>query len=158
MDPATAENLANYTFTARGRARTNIELSSAVYDPATRTVRLTASQPFMQTEFRQLEVRVKGKAGGVTDIAGNLLDGIGRGARAATPSRASASSPARRSRHRPRRRPGTLTIDNGGRLDGIMPLQGQAVAAHAVLDPRPDRAAQHLSGTVTRARRATASS
>ena len=97
MNPDTAQNIANYTLMARGRTRTSIPLTSAVYDPASRTVRLTASQTFMQTEFRQVELRVKGKAGGVTDVAGNLLDGTGRGARAATTSRGSTSSPARRS-------------------------------------------------------------
>jgi hypothetical protein len=154
MDPTSAQNLANYAFAARGgRARMNIELGSAVYDPATRTVQLTASQPFMQTEFKQLEVRVKGKAGGVTDVAGNRLDGVGRG-RGGTDAVSrfavfSGTTVDVIDRDGDR---GTLTIDNGGRLDGIMPLKGRRKQRTQfwIVDPIPLRST--LSGTVTRSR------
>ena len=76
MDPATAVNLANYRLTAIRRNGTAVlkQFTAAVYDPVGRKVTLTLD-PFEQTRFFRMGLRVKGSAGGVTDLAGNLLDG-----------------------------------------------------------------------------------
>jgi hypothetical protein len=73
----TAQNLANYKLVGRGApgGKQTIQFTSAVYDAATRTVRLTAATPFRQAQFDRLEFEVRGKKGGVKDFAGNLLDG-----------------------------------------------------------------------------------
>jgi Domain of unknown function (DUF4394)/Calx-beta domain len=76
MDPVTVVNLANYRFSA---IRQNLvgelkPFTAAVYDPVDRKVTLSLA-PFVQTGFRRLGLRIKGGTGGVTDLAGNLLDG-----------------------------------------------------------------------------------
>lgn len=76
LNPASATDLANYKLTVvpkRGRSQVKM-FTSAIYDPANRRVTLGLA-PFMQTEFKTMALRVNGKAGGVTDLAGNLLDG-----------------------------------------------------------------------------------
>lgn len=149
----TAQNVANYSFAAKGKGKaTAIALSSAVYDAGTRTVRLTATQAFMQTNFKQLEVRVKGKGGGVTDVAGNALDGTGKGKagsdavfRFGVFSGTSVTLTDRDGDI------GTLSIANGGRLDGIVPLKSKMRTQRTqfwILDPIALRSI--LTGAVQR--------
>jgi hypothetical protein len=152
MNESTVENLANYTFTARGRGRITIALTSANYDPATRTVVLAASQTFAQTEFKTLEFKVKGKSGGVQDMAGNRLDGTGRGrpgsdsiSRFAVFSGTTITLTDRDGDQ------GTLTLANGGRLDGIVPVKNKNRGQRTqfwILDPVPLRST--LTGSVTK--------
>ncbi len=76
MDPVTVVNLANYKLSAFDSTgnRTNMAFTSAVYDPVGRKVTLGLA-PFGQTAFTRMGLRVRGRTGGVTDLAGNLLDG-----------------------------------------------------------------------------------
>ncbi len=86
LDPATAGNPANYQLSTAGRDRQFgtpddqlVPLSSAIYDPATRTVTLTPQQRFLylfQTYLLQVNSTTPG---GVTDLSGNLIDGNGDG-------------------------------------------------------------------------------
>jgi hypothetical protein len=152
LDPARAQDLSNYSIVGIGprNRRTRIDLASAAYDPVGRTVTLTAVAPFRQTRFRRLEFRVGGRRrSGITDLAGNLLDGNGD------------------------RRPGgdallrfelfsgpnvtftdrdgdvaTIGIANGGSLDGIRPLRAPRAqnVQFWILDPIALRST--LSGTV----------
>ena len=85
MIPSGAENVANYRIIAAcadGRfgpndART-IRIKSAVYNPATDTVTLT---PVHRLNWhRRYEIKVNGSSPtGLTDLFGNLLDGVGNG-------------------------------------------------------------------------------
>jgi hypothetical protein len=133
----------------RRERRQRIALGSAVYDPVTRTVTLTAREPFGQTQFTRLQINVRGNRGGLTDLRGNLLDG------------------------EPDGEPGgdavfwfrvfsgtsvtftdldgdqvTLTITGGGRLDGIVPIRTQRrqLTQFWILDPIALRST--LNGTV----------
>jgi hypothetical protein len=81
LNAATAEDLSNYHITAPGRDgrfgthddRT-VAITSAVYDPAQHTVTLTTLQRLSWTN--RYEIWVNGSSpAGVTDLAGNLLDG-----------------------------------------------------------------------------------
>ncbi len=89
LDPATAQDVKNFRVGARTDRRQRFEIDtsdrqsrrglvrfeSAVYDPATFTVTLTARDPFNITR-RFRAIRVLGRDGqGVRDVAGNLLDG-----------------------------------------------------------------------------------
>ncbi len=57
-----AQNLRNYSFFAfAGGRRQRIAFGSAVYDAVTRTVTLTAREPFGQTQFTRLEIIVRGE-------------------------------------------------------------------------------------------------
>jgi hypothetical protein len=155
VNPESAQNLANYTFTAIGKKKSPIALASATYDPATRTVKLAATQPFMQTNFKQLEVRVKGKAGGVTDVAGNLIDGDANGRAGGDAGQRfavfSGTTITLTDRDGDR---ATLTLANGGRLDGIAPVKSRNRGQRTqfwIVDPIPLRST--LSGTVTKSTR-----
>jgi hypothetical protein len=150
MDEASAENVANYTFMAVGKKKAAIALSSATYDPATRTVTVAATTPFMQTDFKGLEVKIKGKAGGLTDAAGNLLDGTGRGRPGSDASFKfgvfSGTSINLTDRDGDQ---ATLTLANGGRLDGIVPLKSKTRTQRTqfwILDPIALRST--ISGSV----------
>jgi hypothetical protein len=152
LDAARAQNVANYSLFGigpRGR-RTPIALGSAVYDPVARTVTLTAGAPFMQTQFRQLMLRVNGRRNGVTDLAGNRLNARNRrpgGDSVFQFAVFSGTSLTFTDRDGDR---ATITIANGGRLDGIRPLRGPATqnTQFWILDPIALRST--LSGTVQR--------
>ncbi len=76
MDPISVVNLANYKLTAfkANGGKKVMPFTSAVYDPVGRKVTLSVAA-FGQTAFTRIGLRVKGGAGGVADLAGNLLDG-----------------------------------------------------------------------------------
>jgi hypothetical protein len=149
MDPTSAQNLANYSFTAKAKKKTPITLSSAVYDPVNRTVTLTAGQGFMQTQFKTLEVRVNGN--GITDAAGNRLDARnnGRGGGTASFKFQVFSGTTVNFTDRDGDK-ATLSIANGGQIDGIMPVKAPRTQKTQfwILDPIALRST--LSGTVTK--------
>jgi hypothetical protein len=157
LDPARAQNVGNYSIFgigARGR-RTQIALSSATYDPVRREVTLTATQPFMQTQFRQLLIRASGRRRtGIADLAGNLLDGNNdrRPGGDAMFRFQVISGPTVTITDRDGDR-GTITIANGGSLDAIMPMRGPRTqdSQFWVLDPIALQSV--VSGTVTRGTR-----
>ena len=82
MDPASVVNLSNYRFSAIRPNGTGVlkTFTTAVYDPVGRKVTLGLA-PFAQTAFTRLGLRIRGGAGGVADLAGNLLDGDRNGRR-----------------------------------------------------------------------------
>jgi uncharacterized protein DUF4394/Calx-beta domain-containing protein len=160
LRPASAQNLRNYSFFAfgAGRRRQRIALGSAVYDPVTRAVTLTVREPFRQTQFTHLQIVVRGKKGGVTDLRRNLLDG--------EPD----SEPGGDAVFRFRVFSGTavsfrdldgdlatLVLTGGGRLDGIVPIRAPRVISVSNFPPRqltqfwildPIALKSTLSGTV----------
>ncbi len=85
LDPSRAQDLSNYTLVAPGhdgrfgtRDDQVIRVNSATYDPNTRTVTLSPSRHL--NWYRRYRITVKGTgAAGLTDLAGNLLDGNGDG-------------------------------------------------------------------------------
>jgi uncharacterized repeat protein (TIGR01451 family) len=89
LDPATATNLAFYRVIAAGKDNLLgtaddqvIALHSATYDPDARTVTLTPSTPLEQNTVFQVTVNraeATQNAPGVTDLAGNAIDGDGDG-------------------------------------------------------------------------------
>lgn len=87
MDKASVENLSNFSYSVQGPGRdgryntiddTLYYFTGAVYDEATRTVRLTLATPLHLGQFYQLTINqvtlAPGATGGVRDIQGNLLD------------------------------------------------------------------------------------
>lgn len=145
-----AQNLRNYSFFAfAGGRRQRIALGSAVYDPITRTVTLTAREPFGQTQFTRLQINVRGTRGGLTDLRGNLLDGEPDGepgGDAVFRFRVfSGTSVTFTDRDGDR---ATLTLTGGGRLDGIVPIRTprRQLTQFWILDPIALRST--LSGTV----------
>jgi hypothetical protein len=155
LGPARAQDVANDALLGIGRGgrRTRIALGSAGYDPVARTVTRAAGAPFMQTQFRQLMLRVDGRRSGVTDLAGNRP-----GARDRRPGGDavfrftvfSGTTVTFQDRDGDR---ATLAIADGGRLDGIRPLRGPApqTTQFWILDPIAPRST--LSGTVRRSPR-----
>jgi len=85
LDPSHAQDLSNYTLVAPGhdgrfgtRDDQVIRINSATYNPTTRTVTLTPSRHL--NWYRRYRITVNGTgAAGLTDLAGNLLDGNGDG-------------------------------------------------------------------------------
>jgi hypothetical protein len=85
LNPATVSNLANYRIAAPGtdgrfgtRDDRSVPIQSAVYDPTMSTVILTAARRL--NLHRRYQLVVKGSTpSGVSDLAGNLLDGAGNG-------------------------------------------------------------------------------
>jgi Calx-beta domain len=76
MNPASVVDLGNYklkVFASDGTSQVML-FDGAIYDPVGRTVTLSLD-PFMQTDFDKMAIRVNAKHGGVTDLAGNRLDG-----------------------------------------------------------------------------------
>ena len=81
LDPSRVQDLSNYILLAPGydgRFGTHddrvIRINSAKYDPNTRTVTLSPSRHL--NWYRRYRITVKGtRAAGLTDMAGNLLDG-----------------------------------------------------------------------------------
>jgi hypothetical protein len=86
LDPATAEDVANYQIVTidgpgRGGARAGhrTAVSQAVYDPGTQTVTLYPAERLDVHNFYRLTVVGTGQSG-VSDLSGRLLDGLGNGA------------------------------------------------------------------------------
>ena len=79
LDPATAQDTANYAFGgSRGSGRNGhkIRLAAASYNADANVVTLTMNTPFALTRFKRLKVIIAAeRPGGVADPAGNLLDG-----------------------------------------------------------------------------------
>jgi len=126
LDPATAENIENYTLIGvprRGR-KESVAVTSAIYDPVGRTVTLQVPA-FEQTDFKKTAVRINGKAGGVTDLEGNLLDGnrdSRAGGNAVQMFRIfSGETVTVRDKDGDKL---TITVANGGRVDGVLPVGG----------------------------------
>jgi hypothetical protein len=126
LDPVSAVNLENYTlFAAPRKGRTQkVAFTSATYDPVGRTVTLKAP-PFEQTDFKQSAVRVNGKADGVTDLAGNLLDGNRDGRPGGNAMQMfsifTGETVTVRDKDGDKL---TLTLANGGHIDGVLPKGG----------------------------------
>ena len=94
LDPAAAQNVDAYSVskktkgddssfagidTGSGGDRRRVEFASAAYDPATRTVTLTAAEPFdLGRKFRRLRVSGSG-ANAVRAVTGAPIDGDGNG-------------------------------------------------------------------------------
>jgi virginiamycin B lyase len=74
LDPATAQDLANYELVGLGRPRHAIGIAAAVYDATTRTVTIS---PLHRLNFHhRFRLTVIGTPpSGVRDLFGNLLDG-----------------------------------------------------------------------------------
>jgi hypothetical protein len=78
LNPASAQNIANYVLTTDPggqKAADRIALSAAVYNAAAETVTLTFEQPFVLDRALQLTIR----AGGLRDTLGRPIDGNGDG-------------------------------------------------------------------------------
>lgn len=149
MNPARVQDVRNYSLFGigtRGRS-TRISLASAVYDPVDRSVLLTAGEPFVQTQFKQLQFRFAGgRARGITDVSGNPL----RGPTVFQFAVFSGKTVTFTDRDGDR---ATITIANGGSIDGIRPLGGvrSQNTQFWILDPIALRSI--LSGTVAKGRR-----
>jgi len=78
LDPARAQDPANYEIVALGGSRHTIRIKTAVYDSATRTVTLSPVHRLNLHHRFRLTVVGTGP-GGVTDSSGNLLDGLKNG-------------------------------------------------------------------------------
>jgi uncharacterized repeat protein (TIGR01451 family) len=74
LDPARAQNPDNYQIVALGGAPRGIRITSATYNPSTRTVTLRPAHRLNLHRLFRLTVVGTG-AGGVTDVSGNRLDG-----------------------------------------------------------------------------------
>ena len=166
LNPTQARDIRNYaligvkgtnlkvTGAKARRNQTPIALGSAVYDPIERTVTLTASQPFMQTQFQQLLFKVNGqRQHGVRDLAGNLLNTRNRRGGGDSQFQFAVFSGTTVSFTDRDGDVATLNIANGGSLDGIRPLKGPATqnTQFWILDPIALRST--LSGSVQRGTR-----
>jgi hypothetical protein len=132
MDVTTVRAANNYqlvVFPRTGKPQIKT-FTSAVYDPVERSVTLTLA-PFTQTEFKKMALRINGKPAnatrpsGVTDVAGNLLDGDGN--RRAGGSAAQFFKVFSGTTVNFKDRDGdrlSLELVGGGHLDGIIPLGG----------------------------------
>jgi virginiamycin B lyase len=78
LDPARAQNPANYEIVALDGPRRSIRVRKAVYDAATRTVTLNPEHRLNLHHRFRLTVVGTGQSG-VADISGNLLDGQDNG-------------------------------------------------------------------------------
>lgn len=155
LNEASAENLANYTLIAvprRGRTQ-RVAFTSAIYDPVGRTVTL-GLPAFEQTDFKKTAVRVIGKLGGVTDLAGNLLDGNRNGRPGGNAMQLfrifSGETVTVRDKDGDKL---TLTLANGGHIDGVLPLGGPQTQEIQFWIVDPISLVSVASGSVTRSRR-----
>lgn len=156
MDRASVRNVHNYGFVGirpSGR-RVAIPLRSASYDRTKRVVRVRTQDPFMQTQFRRIEIRFNGHSGGLIDTRGRLLDGDrnGRAGGDAT-FRFRLFSGTTVTFTEADGDQATISIVGGGRLDGIQP-SGGPTTQHTqfwILDPIPLRST--LMGSVMRSPR-----
>jgi uncharacterized repeat protein (TIGR01451 family) len=81
LDPASANNPANYRIYALGKndklaisKGRELAIASAIYDPVTRSVKITPKKPLAIGFYYQVVANGPG-APGITDLAGNVLDG-----------------------------------------------------------------------------------
>jgi len=123
LEPGRAQKVGNYSLVGIGSGgqRTPIALGSAAYDPARRTVTVTAVQPFMQTQFQQIEFQINGRRNGVTDLAGNRLNRTRRSPGSNAVLRFDIFSGTTVTFVDRDGDEASLSIANGGRLDGIRP-------------------------------------
>ena len=149
MDPATVQDVNNYELTGypqHGRRQT-LTFTSAVYDPVDRKVTLKLT-PFTQTEFKKMALRVESGRGGVTDLAGNRLDGDRNGKRghdavqifavfSGTTIKFTDRDGDRVTLELTRNDGKPVTLADGGRLDGVIPVGGPATQQTQfwILDP-----------------------
>lgn len=144
MDPASAGNVANYTFSTRAKKKTALTITSAVYDPVTRSTTLSVA-PFAQTQFKSIEIGLNNKTGGITDASGNLLSktsskftfNVFTGTTVTVTDRDGDKA--------------TLMLANGGQIDGITPVKSTSRTQRTqfwILDPIALRTT--LTGNVTR--------
>jgi hypothetical protein len=148
----TAEDVSNYKFTAfkADGTRVVMPVTAAVYDPVGRRVTLSLD-PFGQTAFTRTALRVKGDAGGVRDVSGNILDGDRNGLRGGDAVQIFKVFHGKTISFRDRDGDvATLTIEEGGRIDGVRPVGGPntQITQFWILDPIALRST--LSGTVLR--------
>jgi len=110
--------------------------------------------PFEQTEFTRMAVRVRGRSGGVADLLGNLLDGdrnrIAGGDAVQIFKVFSGVELKFKDRDGDRV---TLEILEGGQLDGVLPVGGPATQQTQfwILNPIPLQST--VSGTVQKSRK-----
>jgi hypothetical protein len=76
LDPARAQDVANYAIVADGGSA--VAITSAVYDPAAHTVTLTPAHRLNVHQSDELTVVGTGSSG-ISDTSGNRLDGAGTG-------------------------------------------------------------------------------
>jgi len=161
MDPATVQNVDNYQFIAAGgHGRPEKKpITSAVYDPVERRVTLTFA-PFEQTDFKKTALRINGKPSkgsrptGVSDVAGNLLDGDrnGKAGGDAVQLFKVFSSEAVTFKDRDGDRV-TLEVTGGGHLDGVLPHGGPAAQTTQFWIVDPISLQTTLSGSVQKSSR-----
>jgi len=161
MDPATVQNVDNYQFIAAGgHGRPEKKpITSAVYDPVERRVTLTFA-PFEQTDFKKTALRINGKPSkgsrptGVSDVAGNLLDGDrnGKAGGDAVQLFKVFSSEAVTFKDRDGDRV-TLEVTGGGHLDGVLPHGGPATQTTQFWIVDPISLQTTLSGSVQKSSR-----
>jgi hypothetical protein len=158
MDLATVQDVNNYklvVFPRTGGSQVKT-FTSAVYDPVERRVELGLA-PFEQTEFKKMAISVNGKPAkgsrskGVSDAAGNLLDGDGNrrpGGNAVQFFKVFSNTTLKfvdRDGDRV-----TLELTGGGRLDGVIPLGGPASQHTQFWIVQPIALQTTLAGTVLR--------
>ncbi|MEA3208757.1 MAG: hypothetical protein QOE70_1814 [Chthoniobacter sp.] len=143
MDPASVVNLSNYKLFGITVGKGGVQklqtktFNSAVYDAVERSVRLSLT-PFQQTNFQQMALRIRGQKGGVTDLAGNRLDGNRDGRPGGDLMQFfkvfSGTTVKFTDRDGDRVK---LTLTGGGRLDGVVPLGGPGTQKTQfwILDP-----------------------
>ena len=121
-------------------------MTSATYDPVGRTVTVKVP-PFKQTDFKKSAVRVNGKSGGVMDLAGNLLDGDRNGKPGGNAMHVfkifSDESVTVRDKDGDKL---TVTLANGGHIDGVLPSGGPPTEdiQFWIVDPLPSCAKVEL--------------
>jgi hypothetical protein len=160
MDPATVQNVDNYEFIAAGkRGRPEKQpITSAVYDPVERRVTLAVAA-FEQTEFKKTALRIHGKPAkgsrgkGVSDVAGNLLDGDrnGRAGGDAVQLFKVFSNTTLTFKDRDGDRV-TLELTGGGHLDGVLPRGGPTTQSTQFWIVDPISLVTTLSGSVQKSR------
>jgi hypothetical protein len=148
MDETRAENIANYTFTAKAKKKTAFALTTAVYDPVQRTVTVSVDQTVMQTDFKSLEIRVASGATGLADTSGNQLDGNGNGRGGDTGVFKFKVITGTSIKFKDKDGDtATVNLAGGGRIDSIFEVKSHRYQAW-ILDPIALRTT--LSGTVSR--------
>jgi hypothetical protein len=149
LDPAKAVALTNYSLRAVGKGtKSDVVFASAVYDPVARNVTLAATQTFEQTQFKTLQVKVNGKKDGIADL-NNIPLGSKNG-KSGTDAKftfkiVTGETVTIKDTDGD---VATITVANGGHLDGIL-LAGRKFLFQAwILDPIA--LSTTVSGTVTK--------
>ena len=79
LDPTRAGTVGNYMLSlSMKKHHTAVKIKSAMYDPTALTVTLITKQKLKA--HGPYTLTVSGTGGGLTDLSGNLLDGLGNGA------------------------------------------------------------------------------